>query len=671
MSNNGENMLKKIMLFFLFILLIFCMNTAYASTDTTLPKIVINGTEITDYSGIVLKNDTLFVLPHKVADHFDIVLSCDENKIVYTFSGTMRIVTYDSKSGSVNVSDKRSFRYKVTENAYVSYSDDFGVYIPLRMLCNSFDISVDYLSHSNTVEINTKPYSAGLYTSDGVAIAKQGSKYGIVDSSGRVVLPVKYDDISNYDNQSLFEITDNHKCGLASADGTLLTEIAFNNIEYVSAGEIYLYQNDNKGMCNIDGRILVPVIYDDIAYSGNHIAMVKNGFCWYLYNCSDETLSDMFYDEVYEITTGIQTVNNMIKGYYALKNGKWGCVDSFGTTVIPFKYEALDKFDEMGRARVIYNGKFGIIDCGGTVVIPPAYDYIYPFGTLKVAVAQVGNKYGAVNLSGNVAIPFEYDYIYSFNNSKTTVAYKDNVFSVINTQGEVVTDKNYKYIEEFKNGLALAYANGYGYIDHNGNEIIECIYSDVKQGTALSVFLKNDEKWALFSSEGENLTGFIYEDAGEFENGLSSVSIMVDGVKNYGYVNDSGDVVIPFSYSTAQKFKYGKAIVSIGSKYGIIDVEGKVVIPFEYTGFNTSYEHNVIAAANDVSKWGLISFSNKEITPFVYDYIFEFENGYAVVLENHKYGIIDTEGNIVVDVVHDNQEQAKNYINANKNQLVR
>ena len=51
--------------------------------------------------------------------------------------------------------------------------------------------------------------------------------------------------------------------------------------------------------------------------------------------------------------------------------------------------------------------------------------------------------------------------------------------------------------------------------------------------------------------------------------------------------------------------------------------------------------------------------------------IFEFENGYAVVLENHKYGIIDTEGNIVVDVVHDNQEQAKNYINANKNQLVR
>jgi len=652
-------MLKKIFLLFLFLILIYCPD---AIADETMPKLVIDNMQVTDMSDFKLVNNTLFISPEKAAEFFELVLSSDEDNVIFTFSGTMRVVTYDSKTGSVNIGDRRSFRYKVFENAYMSYSDSTSTYIPFRMLCNSFDIDIEYIPQSNSVIVSSKPYSIGLFTSDGVAIAKNGNSYGLVNSTGDIILPFGYDDISNYDNPSFFEVTDNHRCGIASGDGKLLTDIVYNRIDYVSAGEIYLYQGDKKGMCNIDGRILVPVIYDDIAYSGNLIAMIKNGTKWYLYNCSDDTLSDTFYDQVYEITAGIQTDNNMIKGYYVMKNDKWGCVDSFGNTVIPFKYEALDKFDEMGRARVIYNGKFGIVDCGGTVVIPAAYDYIYPFGTLKIAVAKVGNVYGAVNLNGDIAIPFEYDYIYSFNNSKTTIAYKDKIFSVINTQGETITDKDYKYIEEFKNGLALAYADGYGYIDHSGNEVIECIYTDVKQGTALSVFLKKADKWALFSSEGENLSGFIYEDAGEFENGLSAVSIISENVKKYGYVNDSGDVVIPFVYSTAQKFKYGKAVVSIDSKYGIIDVEGKVVIPFEYTGFNTSYDHNVIAAANVNSKWGLISFGNKKITDFVYDYIFEFENGYAAVLKNHKYGIINTEGKLIVDIVHENQNDAKSYI---------
>lgn len=653
-------MLKKIGFIFLFLILFLFTYTALADGD--LPRLAVNGNEINDMSGFVMNNDTLYVSPERASELFDLTLSYDEDNVVYTFSGTMRIVTYDSVTGSLNIGDRRSFNHKVYENAYMSYNIDSKIYIPLRMLCNSFDMSVDYLTDTHCVIVNIKDYSAGLFTSDGIAIAKKGGNYGIVNAAGNVLLPFGYDDICNYDNPSLFEVTDNHKCGIASGEGKLVTEIIYNDIDYVSAGEIYLFKDDSKGMCNIDGRILVPVAYDDIAYSGNLIAMVKNGTKWSLLNCSNGEISDTFYDEVYEITAGVQTENNMIKGYYAQKNGKWGCVDSFGNTVIPFKYEALDKFDEMGRARVIYNGKFGIVDCGGLVIIPPAYDYIYPFGTLKVAVAQVGSKYGAVNLSGNIAIPFEYDYIYSFNNSKTTVAYKDKLFTVINTEGKPVSDKTYKYIEEFKNGLALAYGDGYGYIDHNGNEIIDCIYSDVKQGTALSVFLKNNDKWALFSSEGENLSGFIYDDAGEFENGLSAVSITDDGKKKFGFVNDSGDNIIPFIYSTAQKFKYGKAIVSLENNYGIIDVEGNTVIPFEYTGFNTSYDYNVIAAADKNSKWGLISFTNKKLTEFKFDYIFEFENGYAAVLLNHKYGVIDTQGNLIVDIDYKTQQEALNLI---------
>lgn len=654
----------------LFLILMFSLLLALAIdvyADDDMPELYVNGSNINTSIGFAMYSNTLHISPDRASELFNLILSCDEYNIVYTFSNTMRSVTYDSHSGSVNISDRRSFAYNIIDNAYLSYTYDGAIYFPIRMLCSSLGYDIEYNAQNHSVFITKPLYDAGLYTSDGNAIAKKGISYGIVNSAGDVLLPFLYNDISNYDNPSVFKVVQNHKCGIADRNGRLVTDVIYTEIEYVSAGEIYLYIDNAKGMCNIDGKIIIPVEYNDIVYSGNLIAMVKVGTKWTLFNCSQNTFSDKWYDEVYKITAGIQTDNHMIKGYYVLKNGKWGCVDSFGNTVIDFKYDALDKFDEMGRARIIYNGKFGIIDCGGQIVIEPAYDYIYPFDRLKVTVAMVGNKYGALNILGDIVIPFEYDYIYPFNNSLTTVAYKNKEFSVISHDGTAVTNKTYSYIEEFKNGIALAYGDGYGYIDHNGNEIISCVHTDVKQGTALSVFLKKDGKWALFSPYGENLSGFVYDDVGAFENGLSSVSINTqDGVK-YGYVNDSGDVIIPFVYSSALQFKYGKAIVSENGRYGIIDIEGKTVIPFDYTGFNPSYDYNVIAAAGGDSKWGLISFTNETLAPFIYDYIFEFNGGYAAVLKNHKYGVIDTNGNIVVQIIHKTAEAALNSVDLSSN----
>lgn len=648
-------MLKKLIVFFFLILSsAICINAQASSV----PDVIINGTSLNDEASFAMYSDTLYILPDSAARLFNLVLSQDENNVVFTFSNKVRSVTYDSHSGTVNITDRRSFAYKLLENAYPSYSFNGNTYIPFRMLCNSLGMQIQYIASTHTVYVKKESFSTGLFNTDGLAIAVKNGRFGIVNSGGDVLLPLIYDDISNYDNPSVFKVINDHKCGLASRDGRLVTDIIYNEINYVSPSEIYLVSGNQKGMCDINGRIIVPVIYDDIAYSGNFIAMVKINSKWNLLNCSTGILLSTQYDEVYEITTGIQTDNSMIKGYYAVKNGKWGCIDSFGNTVIDFRYEALDKFDEKGRARVIYKGYFGIIDCGGREIIPTAYDYIYPFGKLDVAVAKLGSNYGAVNLDGSVAIPFVYDYIYSFNDCFSTVAYKNKEFTVINTEGKPVNEKTYKYIEEFKNGIALAYSEGYGYIDYNGIEIIDCIHTDVKQGTAISVFLKKDGKWALYSPDGTNMTGYIYDDAGEFENGLSAVSIKSDGNLKYGYVNDSGDIVIPFMYSSAQKFKYGKAIVSVGSLHGIIDIEGNAVIPFNYTGFNPSYDYNVIAAADKNSKWGLISFTNNVLTPFIYDYIFEFDNGYAAVLQKGRYGVIDTSGKLIVPVKYNSADEA-------------
>jgi len=648
-------MFKKLRFFL--ILMFFLFVSINISAHHSVPSVYVNGASQND-SSYALNSGTLFVLPNEAQNILKLKLSTDENNIIYTFSNPVRSLTYDSKTGTVNISDRQSFAYNVMQSVYPSYQKDFKTYIPLRILCEAMDIAIEYKETDHSVHITYPDYHAGFYNKNGVAIACKGSKYGLVNLKGEKILPFEYDHISNYDNPLLFKVIQNHKCGLASSEGKFLADIIYNEIEYISPEKIYLRIGEDVGICDIDGKMIVPVKYEDAAYSGNLIAMVKERSRWYLLNCTSGTLSETQYNEVYEIRTGIHTDNSMIKGYYVKKNGKWGCIDSFGNTVIDTKYEGLDKFDLKGRARVIYNGKFGIVDCGGAEVIPTGYDYLHSFGNLNVAVAQLGSRYGAVNLDGSVAVPFEYDYLYSFADNPSTVAYKNNEFSIISTDGSKVTDKTYRYIEEFKNGIALAYGEGYGYIDLYGNEVIDCVHTDVKQGTAISVFLKKDDKWAQFLPNGDNVSGYIYNNAGEFENGLSAVSILKDGKEKYGYVNDSGDIIIPFEYSYAQKFRYGKAIVSKEGKHGIIDYEGSIVIPFEYTGFNPSYDYNVIAAADKNSKWGLIGFDNKVISPFVYDYISEFKNGYATVISNGKYGVIDESGKIAVTPEYKSSEDA-------------
>ncbi len=649
--------MKKLMLSVI-ILIISALGFVCADASEPLPMIFIDDVAVTTDDSFFMKNGTIYVEPYTLADLFSAELTVDTNSTVYTFSTKLRNATYDSSTGSLNITDKNSFNYEVYEKTYLPYTFYEGKYFPIRMICTSLGLDVSYSAEDNSVKIKTIKDCVGLFNSQGTAIATRGDKYGLVNRNGDILLSFAYDAISNYDNPEVYKLSAHHRCGLADTHGNLLTEIVYNDIRYENPGAIYLRKERNWGMCDITGTIIIPVIYEDVTYCANMIAMVKSASKWYVLNCRTGQLSHNHYDEVYKLTAGVQTDNKMINGYYVKRGEKWGYIDSFGEIVIDIKYEALDKFDEKGRARFILNNRFGVIDCGGKVLIPAAYDYLDMFGNLSVTVAQVGNNYGIINDKFEVVAPFEYDYIYSFNDQPSTVAYKDNYFGIISANGHLVSDFKYTYMENFKGGMALAFDDAYGYVDHNGNEIIDTIHSDVKQGTALSVFLKHDNKWALYSPSGQNLTGFIYTNVGSFSNGLSAVSQKTLQGEKYGYVNDSGDVIIPCQYDSALDFKYGRAIVKMDRYSGIIDVEGETIIPFEYTGFNPSYDYNIIAAADNDGKWGLISFKNEKLTEFKYDFIFEFDDGVACILKDHKFGVIDVNGVELVEPKYKNKETA-------------
>ena len=339
------------------------------------------------------------------------------------------------------------------------------------------------------------------------------------------------------------------------------------------------------------------------------------------------------------------------------------------------EYFIVSGFSE-GLARVEKDGKAGFIDRTGALVIPMDFDadrgsffseglaLVWTGGRYMDSTQRVmeGGKCGFIDRTGNIVIPLEYDDATAFSEGLAAVL-KGNERYLINQNGEVVVtlDAFYNYrgigssyigmgIEPFSDGLAgVMKGDKHGFIDKTGNEVIPVG--------------KYDPAWRPFS---EGLT-------------VVRRSILVDNRPTYrsdfGFINTSGELVIPFQFSQAFSFSEGLASVSNGNKWGVINTLGEVVIPFEYDRIGPfseglmSFEKdgkqgymdetgNVIISLE--YEQASLSFSSPSLSPF--------RNGFAVVhglfgddvrgsimdaTAYEKWGVIDKTGQEVIALEYD------------------
>ena len=114
----------------------------------------------------------------------------------------------------------------------------------------------------------------------------------------------------------------------------------------------------------------------------------------------------------------------------------------------------------------------------------------------------------------------------------------------------------------------------------------------------------------------------------------------------FGYIKESGEVLIPFMYEFADKFTDGVARVKLNGKYGYINMNNDIVIPFEY-----DFAGRVSSGMARVQKngmWGFINMSTQAVT-LQYNSANDYSEGLAAVMNsNGQWGFIDVNGNYVI-----------------------
>ncbi|HET6243793.1 MAG: WG repeat-containing protein [Bacteroidetes bacterium] len=125
------------------------------------------------------------------------------------------------------------------------------------------------------------------------------------------------------------------------------------------------------------------------------------------------------------------------------------------------------------------------------------------------------------------------------------------------------------------------------------------------------------------------------------------------GGKLWGYIDITGNLVIPAKYATCYEFtEDGFAAIYEAKQYHFINKKGEKIIT-ELSGFklidgfgiNLKGYNNGLAPVKIGTSWGYMDVQGKESIKPSYDKVSEFNGGYAVASRGEKKFVLDLKGN--------------------------
>lgn len=394
------------------------------------------------------------------------------------------------------------------------------------------------------------------------------------------------------------------------------------------------------------------------------LVLVLGGVAWYFLGNSKDKYS---LEGLAKAVVEFDRVTDFHEGLAFFEKGKKvGVINKMGDIIVEPTYDSdMLLFDcqyKDGKAMVCKNGKFGFIDKNGKEIIPCKFDSAIPFSEGLAAIEKEG-KYGFIDEKGQLAIPVIYENVNIFSGGLASVE-KNGKYGYINKKGETVIPFTYDYGESFNGEVTIVNS--------------DCIIN--KEGKVIkkykSGFIRDfSEGLAVYEKEenGEIRYGFIDESGklvipqdyysyrgcyGYFKDGYAVV-YKYDAEK-FGVIDKSGKTIIPFSFDlVADDYSEGLFRVCKNEKTGYYDNKGKCIIPCKFDNANPFSEG--LAAVKQGNSGGFIDKLGNWVIPSIYDEVHSFSEGLAVVQKDGIFGFVDKEGNSTFDI---QDEEVKKIVQA-------
>ncbi len=221
----------------------------------------------------------------------------------------------------------------------------------------------------------------------------------------------------------------------------------------------------------------------------------------------------------------------------------------------------------------------------------------------------------------------------------------------------IIGPLDYDSVEDFHEGMAKVYKDSkFGYIDLTGKEVVKPQYGfagNFSEGLAtVSPGTYDELRKGYIDKLGRLVIDFKFGFTSSFHEGLAAVDV---NYNNWGYIDKTGKLVIDPKYGLANDFHEGMAAVGIKKegyrfpdKYGYINSKGEEVIKPQYRDAQPFI--NGLALVYNENGYIYINKQGIEVKKYVYKQSPEFHDGLALVSDGTKITFVDTTGKTVINL---------------------
>lgn len=476
----------------------------------------------------------------------------------------------------------------------------------------------------------------------------QSGIYGLIDSkTGKIIAIPQYNHIKT--NEGFIKVFKGNRRGILDTNGKELCPVIYNDVTYLSEDKKYykIWETERKMYTVIDttGKIYFNFKYDNFQKFSNGVACVQKNKNWGIILPNGT--------EILKPTYSI--IRTASEGFLAFREGNlFGFLDTKGQIAIEAnKYSQVGDFKN-GMAWVIEKGKYGAINTKGELLIAPKFRKIENFYG-NVALAQEKEDWGLIDTKGNWIIKPSYKVHYSnqvypevqrlvlsdapledilldFKGRKLSGKYekispfsenfavvkKNNQYNFINLEGKEISSQSFQDLESFSEGLAVfTTKNGLkGFIDTTGKIVIEPKYKSSTSFYKGFAKVKDNQKTYFIDYTGEEKKLPLNLNWKEEEIDVMNVRIpqkdksykIVSKNGYFGLIDNKEIWICPAKYQSISEFSEGYAFVGATYFQGLLDLNGKSIIEAENE--DITWAGNNIFAITQYGKLGYWNLSN-------------------------------------------------------------
>lgn len=352
-------------------------------------------------------------------------------------------------------------------------------------------------------------------------------KYNFLNQKNIKLIKVNYDYASDF-------FRDRSNIIIDSISGLLYknkTQILFSNFEgtHWYDGDLGLaYKNNKSGFINKKGKIIIPFIYEDAYPFFEEYASVKKDKKWFYINKNGEKILP---DSLTYSYRPIINSHAIFMSNTPSEKRKNRLINNTQSVL-----EFLNKIEKIEL-------KEGLINVNGKIIIKPIYDEISGYFHKGYMRVQNNGLLGIIDENGKIVIPLNYERISDISNEKLFVVRKREKYGMVDINNKIIIPIEYDLIKAFSDKKALVKINDKASYINKKNEIV----------------IKTD---------------YDFHSMGNFINNIA----IVKKNNKYGYIDLSGNEIIPLIYDNALPFYKNKTIVQKDNKYYYIDKRGKVLM---------------------------------------------------------------------------------------------